>query len=197
MTERNEWLVGFIEIKMEEKSLNLILCLKMETEIIKSWSMGFQTIRIQNLVRKLNKAIEENSYGITLWMEGNSHTNSKPYQKLLKDWSNRVRPGTEDDRKKERLKNSRSKFLNSSVNEKSLEESLVSENEHSASLIVEDFIKTWNQRKMEVSPKTEFESEINPEREKLFEEIEKMQKRYAEVVESTPFDFMYEEQASL
>jgi integrase len=197
MKEHISWLIGFTEIQMEEKNLNLMICVEERTKQIKSWAIGFQPITTQNLVRKLTNAIQKESNPLSLWVEEKRYQESKTYQSFLEDWVSRVKAEERDRTKKESIQHYLKMILESSVEGKTLSERLWSHKNlsgHSATSIVEDFIQKWNERKMEESASN---GRSNQENEKLLEEVAKVEKRYAEVVEALRVDLIYEDKVKL
>lgn len=194
MMDKNWWLIGFGTIEVKEKNLRLMLCFESKTQKIKSFATGFQKLKLMNVTRKLENAIQRNGKALILWVQDDSWYKSKSYQTFLKEMSNLVESEKGTEKEREKSQAFFEAFYQFLVEGQTLQENLLkldNPNIQAYTNVINYFIEQWNQAKLSVE---------NPQEEtnqKLLEEITKVNVRYAEVVELTPFEFPYQEKVSL
>lgn len=157
------WWIFSYQIVIEQKTLEIAICLESQTLQIRTSLLGTKSIASQNLVRKLTNVIEEriqtspNSL-ITLYTENKAYLRSKLYQKLFENYSNLcpVQDISESFRiEKENLSQALRSFQTSSIGGKTLEQVLKEEFHQKDSLrslrfALDQYVKEWNQNQPSV-----------------------------------------------
>ena len=200
------WILVFYSISVDGNEFYLMFCL--EDQSIKSGSLGLQKLTVQNLCRKLEEVIEKESLGessLQIYTEDNFYLKSKAYQKFLKRYLNSWFETSEIEYSKV-VKDFHNRFFDVSVqNQTFLEglQTLIQQrkggwNSGQTRAFLQPYVQEWNQRILSTFPKKLVSSQMAiPEQKKLLQKVAKVQTKYTEIVNATPFDLTYEERGDL
>jgi integrase len=165
------------------------------TKNIVTWSTGLNPITAQNLTKNIERTLTlENIQTQIVMEEHTEHCSIGSYKKFVKKHCDCSLMDIEKIKYETTIKCFLKAFQEYRLQNKTLKETLtdnicISPTAKSARLTIAKYVASWNNR---------LEKKFtNHKTEKLVWKVEQVEQKYAELVHSTPFEMMYEEQEEI